>query len=114
MGAWINKNNGWSAGQRHYCETPVVRSPGRPGVGARGAPKIDFVETAGPTLCGQRLQEAGCTNSDGKERWGLSVLPTVNLLQSNLCGPCVRAYLKLHPDLAAAVEAAKRIRVDSR
>jgi len=113
MGFWININNGFSPGPRHYFELPPTRSMEL----SAGNPRTKFFECAGPALCGRGLQAYGYYQTDKtghqSEHGGLSAVPVVNLLQSNLCGPCVRAYLQTRPTLAAAVEAAKRIRVDS-
>ena len=112
MGFWINVGNGFSPGPRHYCELPPTRNLSGP---IAGDLRTNFLESAGPTLCGRNLQESGYYQAgfQRSEHGGLSAVPIVNLLQSNLCGPCVRAYLQTRPSLAAAVEAAKRLRVDS-
>ena len=114
MGFWINIVSGYySSGPRHYCDLPPVRSspvPVRP-------ERLYFAEYAGPTLCGKSLQAtaqmAAASSKQHSKSGGLSAVLIVNLLQTNLCGPCVRAYLSTRPALAAAVEAARHIRVDS-
>jgi hypothetical protein len=115
MGFWINIDNGYSSGPRHYCDLPPIRST--PVAGSSGPDWLVFTEIAGPTLCGKNLQNnGGMTRGPARqhsETGGLSAVPVVNLLQSNLCGSCVRAYLTAHPSLATAVEAVKRIRIDS-
>jgi hypothetical protein len=115
MGFWINIANGYSPGPRHYCDRPPLRSA--PTISSLDPDQLVFTESAGPTLCGQSLQNVGNIWSGRlrrkSETGGLSAVPIVNLLQSNLCGPCVRAYLATRPSLAIAVETARRHRVDS-
>jgi hypothetical protein len=115
MGFWINVNNGYNPGLRHYTDQPPARTTANT-LDFGGS--LSFEDSAGPALCGRYLLNHGyyLTDTAGAriEDGGLNALPVVNLLARGLCNRCVKAYLSRHRDLAINYEATKRIRVDSR
>lgn len=123
MGAWVNRNR-YSPGKRHYFAAGTTRTYGR--VERRGDYRYEYFtdQTNGGPLCGERIygsnrpwSETGYTCFKGDKvahrMGGLSVKETVNLLQSNLCSYCRKAYIADRPELKAAVEAVQKAQVMS-
>ena len=121
-GAWVNENK-YSPDKRHFIPEGVTRRHVR--TTDRGEYRyVYFLDEAnGPTLCGStqygsnyRVRAEGytCYGSDGEPRHkmgGLSVKEKVNLLQSNLCSYCRKAYIAERPALKEAVEAVQKAQV---
>ena len=112
MGFWVRLVLD-PATNRHYCESPVARTQIRPIPDPQGI-QANFVEEAGPALCGRHLHSGLWVDAADNERLGgLSAVQRVNLLSDHLCAKCLRAYLKTRPHLAGPVEAARNLRIDS-
>lgn len=118
---WVNRNT-YSPGKRHWVEgvvrteTMVRTYPNRPEWEYH-----EFVDrTTTPPLCGMStrpMTDDGYvsfnhdTGKVGHIIGGLSVKEEVNLLQSNICTYCRKRYIDARPELKAAFDAVRQLRV---
>lgn len=112
---WVSRT-GYSPGTRHWSIVGVTRTATREVIKPQGTYRY-FIDTA-YTECGRNLRGGNYagegyefTNANGRRghKYGhLSSKKVVNLFQHNLCGRCMKAYVKAHPEIQEAVDRIQR------
>lgn len=112
---WVSRT-GYSPGTRHWSPEGVTRVwtkvVVKPGTGTYRYFRDTALAACGRTLRGGDYSDGyEFTNENGKRghtTGNLSSKKMVNLFQHNLCGRCMKAYVKAHPEIQEAVDRIQR------